>query len=86
MSDKFHQKVKGFETRDGLKISYSVYPEHVFYLALKQGRLEQERITARFFSKGTILEDRNGVLKGLQKEAKQDLKTSLPNPHFRRLI
>lgn len=77
MSDKFHKRVKGVETIDGFKISYSVYPERMFNIALEQGRKEHERITARFFTKGTILEDKNGVIKTLKQRATEDLKLPL---------
>lgn len=73
MSDKFHRKEKGICRQDGFLISYSVYPEHVFALALKQGREEHERITARFFAKGILLYDKNGLLARLKKEAEKDL-------------
>lgn len=73
MSDKFHRKEKGICHEAGFLISYSAYPQHVFALALKQGREEHERITARFFAKGTILEDKNGLVQKLKAEAERDL-------------
>lgn len=77
MNDTFHKKEKGLQEKDGFLISYVAFPVRMFPAVLKKGHAEHERIMARYYTKGEIVEDINGEVLRLKKMARQNLSIPL---------